>query len=393
MHHLMEEQGMTSRLENKMPLGGEWARADVFRVLRDICSNEDLDWPHIAKLYNFDLECLENPEGIVPITAWHGVFEHVASSLGNDAVMFDLFNNIDIGCFSIFDYLFSCAPSLRDACQAWVKFIPIRTNAYRMIFEETETSGYVQWPILEGRGEWRQNMFARVGWATQQLEHALDMPSPPIMIELATTPPNDTSAFQKKYQGRLKFGAPHNRISFPKTLLSRPLRGNDSHLYEIILKSAMGELDRFGRMEAPLSRIANEVASSLTDGSCTLPLISAKLGMSQRAVQRLLEKEGTNFRKLSEEIRRSAAERYLRSTNLPMKEIAFLLGFSELSTFSRAVKAWFGVSPRKVREGPSKTSAFETAPAPFTQTRSLDVSRIATATPTQSPHKETADAK
>ncbi|MEM9632738.1 MAG: helix-turn-helix transcriptional regulator [Pseudomonadota bacterium] len=99
-----------------------------------------------------------------------------------------------------------------------------------------------------------------------------------------------------------------------------------------------------------MSRIANEVASNLSHGACTLPQISAKLGMSQRAVQRLLEKEGTSFRKLSEEIRRSAAERYLRSTDLPMKEIAYLLGFSELSTFSRAVKTWFGVSPRKVRE-------------------------------------------
>ncbi|MBO6890856.1 MAG: helix-turn-helix domain-containing protein [Roseibium sp.] len=333
-----------------MPLGGEWARADVFRVLRDICSNEDLDWPHIAQLYNFDLASLEDPQGVVPITAWHGVFEHVASELCSDAVMFDLFNNVDIGCFSIFDYLFACAPSLREACQAWVKFIPIRTNAYKMIFFEDESSGYVEWPILEGRGEWRQNMFARIGWATQQLEHALDMQTPPILIEIATSPPNDLSAFQKKYQGRLKFGAPHNRISFPKSLLARPLRRNDSHLYDIILKAATGELDRFGQMEAPLSRIANEVAASLSDGSCTLPQISAKLGMSQRAVQRLLEKEGTNFRKLSEEIRRSAAERYLRSTNLPMKEIAYLLGFSELSTFSRAVKTWFGVSPRKVRD-------------------------------------------
>jgi AraC-like DNA-binding protein len=337
-----------------MPLEGEWARSDVFRVLRDICPNANLDWPHMARLYKFDLASLDDPQGTVPITAWHAVFEHVAEELGNDAVMFDLFNNIEIGCFSIFDYLFACAPSLREACQAWVEFCPIRTNAYRMIFEEDETGGYVEWPILEGRGEWRQNMFARIGWAVQQLELALDMSVPPILIELATAEPVGTSNFQKKYQGRLKFGASHNRIMIPSTLLSRPLCRNDVHLYEIILKSARSELDRFGQMESPLSRIANEVASNLSDGACTLPQIASKLGMSQRAVQRLLEKEGTSFRKLSEEIRRSAAERYLRGSDLPMKEIAYLLGFSELSTFSRAVKTWFGVSPKKVRDGSNR---------------------------------------
>lgn len=347
-----------------MPLEGEWARADVFRVLRDMCSNENLDWPLMARLYNFDLCSLEDPQGIVPITAWHAVFEHIADQLGNDAVMFDLFNNIEIGCFSIFDYLFACAPTLRDACQAWVRFTPIRTNAYTLGFEETETGGHVDWPILEGRGDWRQNMFARIGWATQQLEHALDMKVPPILIELATRPPKHPSAFLKKYQGRVRFGADHNRISFPKSLLSRPLQRNDAHLYEIIERAAMAEMETFGQLESPLSRIANEVAGSLASGESSLPQISAKLGMSQRAVQRLLEKEGTSFRKLSEEIRRSAAERYLRNTDLPMKEIAYQLGFSELSTFSRAVKTWFGKSPRKVREAPHPSGSGAAQEAP-----------------------------
>lgn len=336
-----------------MAFEGEWARSDVLRVLRDICSQSDLDWPHLARRYNFDLASLNDPQGTVPITAWYAVFEDVADALGNDAVMFDLFNSIDIGCFSIFDYLFACAPTLRDACQAWVRFSPIRTNAFRLKFEEDETGGFVEWPILEGRGEWRQNMFGRIGWATRQIEHALDMSAPPILIELATAAPVNTSSFQKKYQGRIRFGAPHNRICFPRALLSRPLRRNDSHLYEIILTSAMTELDRFGQMESPLSRIANEVAANLANGGSTLPVIAAKLGMSQRGVQRLLEKEGTSFRKLSEEIRRSAAERYLHGSDMPMKEIAYLLGFSELSTFSRAVKTWFGVPPKKVREASS----------------------------------------
>ncbi|GAB4531281.1 MAG: AraC family transcriptional regulator [Roseibium sp.] len=333
-----------------MPVEGEWARSDVFRVLRDICPNANLDWPLMARTYHFDLDSLDDPQGTVPIKAWHAVFEHVAETLGDDAVMFDLFNGIEIGCFSIFDYLFACAPSLRDACQAWVRFGPIRTNAYQIIFEENDAGGHVEWPILEGRGEWRQNMFARIGWAVQQIEHALSMNLPPILIELATVPPKSTSNFQKKYQGRIRFNAGHNRILIPGELLSRTLHRNDAHLYSIILKAADEEMDRFGKMESPLSRIANEVTSNLSNGSCTLPQVATKLGMSQRAVQRLLEKEGTSFRKLSEEIRRSAAERYLRGTDLPMKRIAYLLGFSELSTFSRAVKTWFGVPPKKLRE-------------------------------------------
>lgn len=333
-----------------MALKGEWARADAISILRNLCADADLDWELIASTNKFDLDLLDDPQAIVPITTWHSVFEQVASLLDDDAVMFDLFNSVNVGSFSLFDYLFVCAPSLRQAFQAWVKFIHIRTNAYRLTFEETETGAYLEWPGLEGRGEWRQNMFARIGWSTRQIEYALDMPVPPILIELATTPPQKTSSFQRKYQGRIRFRAAANRISVPKALLNRPLRRSDPHLYQIILKSAHREFDEFGQMESPLSRLANEITANLTDGGAALPKIAAKLGMSQRAIQRMLEKEGTTYRKLSEEIRKSAAERYLRSTSLPIKEVAFLLGFSELSTFSRAVKLWFGMPPRKVRE-------------------------------------------
>jgi AraC-like DNA-binding protein len=369
-----------------MPLEGEWARSDVFRVLRDICSDANLDWPQMAKLYQFDLASLDDPQGVVPITAWHAVFEHIAAVMNDDAAMFDLFNSIETGRFSIYDYLFACAPSLRDACLAWARFTPIRTNAYRLKYDEDETGGYVEWPILEGRGEWRQNVFARVGWATQQIEHALDMNVPPILIELATARPLCTSSFLKKYQGRIKFGATRNRISFPKALLSRPLRRHDAHLYDIILKSATSEVKSFGELESPLSRIANELASNLSSGASTLPLISSKLGMSQRAVQRLLEKEGTSFRQLSEEVRRSAAERYLLGTDLPMKEIAYLLGFSELSTFSRAVKTWFGVSPKKVRDAPrSRPHAMSTtAPGHKQPVKRSNVATAARSTSRQS---------
>ena len=63
-----------------MPLDGEWARADVLRVLRDVCPNDRLDWDDIAKVYNFDLQALDDPHGVVPITAWHGAFEYVSDA-------------------------------------------------------------------------------------------------------------------------------------------------------------------------------------------------------------------------------------------------------------------------------------------------------------------------
>ncbi|MBO6758365.1 MAG: helix-turn-helix domain-containing protein [Roseibium sp.] len=333
-----------------MPLEDEWARADVLRILRDRFGPETIDWQEVATKYNFCLSVIDDPQGVVSIPVWFGVFEDIAERLGDDAVFFDMFNTLEVGTFSVFDYLFVHAATLRDGCQAWERFIPIRTNAYRMRFVEGAEQSYLDWPVLEGRGVWRQNVFARTAWAARQFELALDVDVAPIHIEIAAPPPNRMSRFQEKYGDRLRFNGQYNRISFASHLLSVPLQKNEDNLYSIILRAAVSELSVFKSMDSPISQVANQIAASLTSGKSTLPEIAARVGLSQGSLQRLLDQEGTSFRKLTDDIRRAAAERYLKNTDLPLKEVAFLLGFSDLSTFSRAVKGWFGISPRRVRD-------------------------------------------
>ncbi|WP_417676296.1 helix-turn-helix domain-containing protein [Roseibium sp.] len=333
-----------------MPSKTEWMRSDAFRALKYHSPAAKLDWRAIAELHKFDPAVIDDPEGTVPITTWLDVFEHVAQELGSDAIMFDIFNKMDVGAFSVFDYLFICAPTLRDACKAWKRFMPMRTNAYGLHYHEDEHYGILEWPILEGRGIWCQSMYARIGWAARRFEIVLETDHPPIAIELATPAPKDQSDFLERYGRKVRFNRLRNCISIPAYLLSKRLPQNEDNLYAIIQTSAFRELGLFQNRNSPMSRVANEIAETLKNGTCNLAQIAQNLGMSQRSVQRVLEQEGTTFRKLTEDIRKTAAERYLQSTDLPFKEIAFLLGFSELSTFSRAVKTWYGVPPRKIRE-------------------------------------------
>jgi len=72
--------------------------------------------------------------------------------------------------------------------------------------------------------------------------------------------------------------------------------------------------------------------------------------MSSRKLQRRLESAGTTFNTLLNEIRQDLAQKYLKEQDTTMTEIAFLLGFSESSAFSRAFRRWMGVSPSAYRK-------------------------------------------
>lgn len=77
--------------------------------------------------------------------------------------------------------------------------------------------------------------------------------------------------------------------------------------------------------------------------------VAASLHMSGRTLQRRLDEEGTRFSEVLDARRERLAKRLLDETPLPLGEIAFRVGFSDLATFSRAFKRWTGVPPGAYR--------------------------------------------
>ncbi|NVK74482.1 MAG: AraC family transcriptional regulator ligand-binding domain-containing protein [Oceanospirillaceae bacterium] len=332
-----------------MKPGKDWARADALRVFREKASSHLLDYNSLLRKFSIEPEILNDPEAIIPIELLYRVFDAAAAEMGNDAILFDMFHDMDLGEISVFDYLFVCAPTIRDGCKAWERFNSIRSSGISLVLHEPGDDGVLEWTYQDMHGPWQQNMFARMAWATRRFELALGCDIAPVTIEMAAPVPAMTSEFQRLYKDRLLFNCRRNAILIPAECMDTSPHCMDNNLYAIIQKAALDEQEAINRDGSPVIRVADEIAETLKTGNCTLDQVSSNLGMSSRSVQRLLEEEGTSFRKVTEDIRKAAATRYLRDTSLPMKEIAYLLGFSEISTFSRAVKGWFGHSPKDFR--------------------------------------------
>ena len=81
----------------------------------------------------------------------------------------------------------------------------------------------------------------------------------------------------------------------------------------------------------------------------TVDKIAREMGMSPRTLQRRLEEAGTSYQELLDEVRRQSARRLLAETDLDAGEVAFLLGFEELNSFTRAFRGWEGTTPIQLR--------------------------------------------
>ncbi len=100
--------------------------------------------------------------------------------------------------------------------------------------------------------------------------------------------------------------------------------------------------------------IAGELKRKLADlmarGEANADAACRALRLSRRTLQRRLKAEKTSFQKVLEEVRRVLAVKYLLDDRLKSFEIAMLLGYSNLSTFTTAFKSWYNLPPAQYRQ-------------------------------------------
>jgi AraC-like DNA-binding protein len=98
-----------------------------------------------------------------------------------------------------------------------------------------------------------------------------------------------------------------------------------------------------------VASVRKTVTELMSDGNPKLAQVAKKLAMGPRTLQRRLKEYEVDFKKLVEETRYRLAVSYLRDSRNTLMEIAFLLGYSEVSAFNRAFKRWTGSTPLDYR--------------------------------------------
>lgn len=136
---------------------------------------------------------------------------------------------------------------------------------------------------------------------------------------------------------------------FDKESLDTPLPGDNIDL----VRANDAVVERYLENLDP-QRVATEVRRLLIDllptGHANQQNIAKRLNKSVSTLQRQLGTEGTTFREIQDGTRQALAEEYVRDGKHSLSQIAYLLGFSDQSNFSRAFKRWHGVTPKDFQE-------------------------------------------
>ncbi|GAB4522754.1 MAG: AraC family transcriptional regulator [Roseibium sp.] len=175
------------------------------------------------------------------------------------------------------------------------------------------------------------------------------LPVTPLEVQVQHRAPESIAAHENWFGCPVRFGAKLDAILFSKETLAQPNILGDEGISRYLTSHLDAELAEIAE-EAPLvARTKDAIAQSLSEGAPKMEEIARGLGFSARSFHRRLSEHGMSFQTLAEETRRQLAEGLLRDERHSLAEIAFLTGFSEQSSFTRAFKRWLGTTPASYR--------------------------------------------
>lgn len=137
-------------------------------------------------------------------------------------------------------------------------------------------------------------------------------------------------------------------LEFDKRYWNEPILTANYELQSLLLKTVNRGAPALKSKPALQNRIQEYLMANAYLGILSLDDVAANFNVSTRSLQRKLKEENVTFQELADAVRKSLALEYVKKGDHPIKEISHMLGYNELSAFSRAFKRWTGKTPSHV---------------------------------------------
>lgn len=167
------------------------------------------------------------------------------------------------------------------------------------------------------------------------------------VVEFRHQPRFAVEKYEAAFGCPVHFSKPHTRAEIAARQLFRP----SPHSHPALLEAASARYrqpsDWMAERKVHLANGYFYLSNALDKSPPTLDRMAASFGMTERTLRRKLVEEGLPFRDLLDRVRQDLCRLYVIEDKRPFGEIALLLGYSDLSAFTRAYKRWHGIAPSK----------------------------------------------
>lgn len=175
----------------------------------------------------------------------------------------------------------------------------------------------------------------------------------PTRVEFERPRPDYHQKLQTHFGCEVRYERGGNRLQYPCTVLKVPTKSAEPSLLHALEFYLADRLILRSQGDDLLGKVNHLIATSLSEGMPEIDKIASRLGLSRRTLQRRLSDSGEVFSDMVDSVRRDIATEYVQHSDHSLTDIALMLGYGELSSFSRAFRRLTGISAQQLRDGSS----------------------------------------
>ena len=328
-----------------------WNTARTVHVVVDACAALGVDTDAVLAAAEIDDTVVSDPEGRVSLDQMRTFWSEAVRQSGDPAIGLHAAQHLSHGHNGLIDYLWGYASTIGEGIGLMMRYLPIMNNWIVSTIDldaeyATLTIDVVWHDIPRTSAEYVFAMQVVRGRAVWQVDWT------PALIRFefpAPRPPEPVGEHARVFGCGVEFGADATQMIVDRAVWDTAVTTADPKLIAFLRGQADEILQHLPSASGLVNDVRESVRARLTEPDHSIEHVAAPLGMSPRTLQRRLADEDTSYATIVDDVRLQTAKQALADPKNSLADIAFLVGFEEQSSFSRAFKRWTGTSPSEHR--------------------------------------------
>jgi len=279
-------------------------------------------------------------------------FLELAATEANDHLLgLHVAAEMDMRAIGILFYLIGSARTISEALEHLAHYSAITNEALVLeIFRHEDEVILAIRHVQEFDEPHRQFFELLALWFVRTLHRQTNLDFAPLRVTFTHARDAGQREVHRLLRCPVEFAQTVDSWVLPQRIMDLSIVSGDSYVLRILTVHADELLTERRSITGLQSMVTDQLIRLLPSGETRAAAVARRLNMSTRSFTRQLANEGTTFGEILERLRRRLAYRYLAHDRMSIKQIAWLLGYSEPGAFTHAYKRWTGTTPGRARQ-------------------------------------------
>lgn len=308
----------------------------------------------VCRAAQIDPAWVDDPNSRVPASAMERLWAAAEQLTGDANLGLHSAESYNPGALSIVGYVILSCRTAGEALERLARYAPLLNEGLQVKIERDAGTTTCRFGAADGvdsflRRSPRQAVETLAAGIVLTLGRLATRPPTSAAVTFRHAAPASIAEHMRLLGPVVRFDQPENAVVYPTSALATGMLSADPALLEVFEADARRRLDQLKSHGAVSGRVQSLVGARLKGEVPSLAAIASELAMSERSIQRSLSEESTSYREIVDEVRKGLALSHLSRPDATAADVAFLLGFSEPSAFTRAFRRWTGSPPSQFR--------------------------------------------